>query len=639
MTDKTTKVIEELSQLFRSKLDMIGRERTSARYIRDLDEVFITSVILSSLRRGMQQKSGFTTIAAQIGKRLRMRAQLDRDEIEAVKVGAFFLIAMHEAEWLKIYNSKPKSRDGKYMVHHTLRKYDLLGAFSAYKPVDDGYEVAIDPYEPWINGVHNTGRFIMRFRDKHEVEAMDIVTNPLVFKVINDKQSTGWLVDSQVLDVYNHFFLNEYRQGSRFPFSYQEPDLSGEQRAAMREEASIIGDIANSLGDYTFYHMYNMCFRGRIYPTTLYFNEQSSDNAKGLLRFADKAPLRKGHRRLLEHIANCWGWDKEELDKKYQMALEAESEWISYANDPYTNMGWMDADKAWSFLQGCFELKAIQEWTSSGNPIETFMTSVVCYIDGANNGLQHIAAATKDPVVGSLVNLIPSDTFADAYMYMADSAYEIINQQHDPQLDELFKEARETMYGWGERIEAAKDDEEKFKLITKAKEARKSYPMDQLSPNYWLQQPVYDKRRKTVKRPVMTLGYGGTEYGFMKQIVEDTNKFGKYWAHMEYAWAGYLGSLIYDLARGNEKKEIEAKMPGLAKALNMYETLAERSSSKEEHLSWTVPVTNLKVCQRYRKATTTRIKLRWDGSDRWLNAKLYEVTTLDKAAEKTRGKP
>ena len=122
---------------------------------------------------------------------------------------------------------------------------------------------------------------------------------------------------------------------------------------------------------------------GRVYPLTSYLHEQSDDFAKSLILHARGSALGAGGLYwLLLHGANSFGYDKESLDDRVSWCLERYEELLSYGRAPTTNLGWIKADKAWSFLAFCKELVLLQSWVNAGNKEEDFVSNLVCFIDG-----------------------------------------------------------------------------------------------------------------------------------------------------------------------------------------------------------------------------------------------------------------
>lgn len=124
---------------------------------------------------------------------------------------------------------------------------------------------------------------------------------------------------------------------------------------------------------------------GRIYTNTAYLHEQSSDNAKGILKFAEKVKLGdEGFFWLTVHTANCFGNDKITLTARSEFVKENLQKFIEFAKNPMGNKDWMNTDAPFSFLSCCFELKAIMEWIADGNSLVDFESGLPLYIDGLN---------------------------------------------------------------------------------------------------------------------------------------------------------------------------------------------------------------------------------------------------------------
>ena len=206
----------------------------------------------------------------------------------------------------------------------------------------------------------------------------------------------------------------------------------------MREAKAIL-EIAERFVDKTFYHLYYYDFRGRKYAATAYLHEQGSDPAKGMLLREDKKPITEaGFIWLMISIASNWAGDagredkaktdKIPLEERYFWAVDNEELLLSYAKSPRVNKGWMDADKPWQFIAACFELERFRTWQlfMEGTPDYNeygYESHLECYIDGSNNGSQHLAALTRDEITAPHVNLTPSVLPGDLYKYVADNVW------------------------------------------------------------------------------------------------------------------------------------------------------------------------------------------------------------------------
>jgi len=176
----------------------------------------------------------------------------------------------------------------------------------------------------------------------------------------------------------------------------------------------------------------------------------------------------------------------------------------------YTN--WMKADKPFSFLAACMEFDLLSDWHGNSYATEDFPSCLPVYIDGSNNGVQHLVAMSKDDEVAPLVNLVPQDLPGDVYMFIADKVWQNLEKMQDKlsqetidKFDDVFTTAVELQK---EYSEAPPKSERKSVAFQKAQVWRNQNRelRVKLFPVYWMR--IQDKKiqRKTVKRNVMTLG-------------------------------------------------------------------------------------------------------------------------------------
>ena len=251
---------------------------------------------------------------------------------------------------------------------------------------------------------------------------------------------------------------------------------------------------------------------GRIYPNTAFLHEQSSDNAKGILLLDEPVALGKnGMKWLYFHAANCWGKDDLRIKERSDWTKDNLSLLWACASDPYVNQEWLDAEKPFSFLASCMEIKAAIEWAQD-NDIEDFPSCLPVYIDGSNNGVQHLTAMSLDEEVAPLVNLVPSKDKGDVYMFIADHTWDNLQKMEDA-LPKKVKLKFPKLLEEGKALQKDYDDatlnsEQKVLAYDVLKTWKNNNRMlrEQLFPVYW--NGVEDKklRRKTVKRNTMTLG-------------------------------------------------------------------------------------------------------------------------------------
>lgn len=225
-----------------------------------------------------------------------------------------------------------------------------------------------------------------------------------------------------------------------------------------------------------FFFPYQLDFRGRIYAVPSYLTPQGTDLAKGLLRFAEGKRLgdMRAVRWLAIHGSNCFGNDKVSLDDRHSWVLRHQREILECAADPFTRRWWHEADEPFCFLAFCLE------WAGYVREGLDFVSHIPVAMDGTCNGLQIFSLILRDKVGGSAVNLLPADRPQDIYQIVADKV-----------IDKLKADA----------ADPAKDS------IVTTREGKAFYNPAK-SAAILLDMGI---NRKTTKRQVMVLPYGGTK--------------------------------------------------------------------------------------------------------------------------------
>ena len=640
-------ILDEMATDLQKRLDAT-HNRSDVSELKGADCKDIIEVSCSYVLIGIRRSSTMAAMIADIGHKIRTTMGFERDSTKAARVGAFVLEAFANQGIIDVEEQPAKS--GHTAYHVVSNDEEALTELWEVVPNDKSEHVPFSKKQgDWRSGFHASGLPIARHAPKSVLNSFNYDEHKHVMDALNKLQAQAWEVDAQMLKWYvsatnskeKSTYIDEDGK-CHYAFDFLDPDTDRKARSSMKMEANSVKVIAKKVVDRKFYHIYNCDFRGRIYPNTAFLHEQGSDRAKSLLRLHEKKPLGiSGFRWLRIHASNSWGNDKVTLDRRSDFAWDNLMEWISYADAPFVNKGWMAADSCWSFLACCLELKKIVEWMGDGNDERDFLTNLPIFIDGSNNGVQHLTAMSLDETVAPLVNLVPQDLPGDVYMHVADEAWKIVEADYNPTLDDRYHEIFDAMREARKVFETRLNKEQRVAATKHSKDTRESFGDDikAVTANYWHAVDNKKQRRKVTKRPVMTLGYGGTKFGFKGQILEDTKAISSHFRYMEYTWAIYMGSLIYDVCRGNEDRGIAAALPGPAKMLELFETLAERSVDQDSKFRWNVPVTNFPVVQQYRKPDTKRVWIDFCGKKMRLNIKIMENQSIKKSKQKTAASP
>lgn len=271
---------------------------------------------------------------------------------------------------------------------------------------------------------------------------------------LNALMATEWTVNTQVLEVMEYLFKNNIKVANLppsqlDPLLYQDrldtndpveieklkkekTELWSEwykkenERIRMFLRLSIAKDM---LAYRFFYHVYTCDFRGRAYTTTDLLSPQSGDQDRSLILFAN--PMKQTERGLYWlkiHVANLFDQDKESFDNRIAW-VESNMDMLKrIKDDPLGNLSlWADDKKrknqSFQRLAAVFELFR-----------EDGLTQLPVGMDGSCNGIQHWSAIAKDPVIGTMVNLLPSSKPNDAYGVVAAKVTESMlpNRYKDP---------------------------------------------------------------------------------------------------------------------------------------------------------------------------------------------------------------
>jgi len=609
---------------------------------KDFDKAIneIYNLVISKVTMGVIQGSSMTSVAVSLGSLIRMHFNEETIKEEtkcAVHCGVKILEAFCNKDFpkrgvqlldIKLVNKGRSSKSNENALYALVcNDYDLLHKIIESEDINNSPEFPLlSPAKDWTSHYHTTLKApLIRGASTSTLKTITPLSSKLVYDAINKLQKTPYLINQKVFEVYKNLLASQskedllkrdYKPHSLSPFKHDKEEMVA-SRAGMFLEAEFIKTIANKIGEKPFYQAYNCDFRGRIYPMTPYLNEQSSDNAKGLIQYGEGVKLGEtGGYWLALHTANSIGEDKLTLDERVKYVENNLDSIIDWATNPYKNRGWMEADKPWSVLACAFEWQAIQDWQIiGGNQIEDYVCYVPIFIDGSNNGVQHLTALSLDEEIGPLVNLVPTQNPGDVYMYVAEKTWEEL-EKLDKELEDhpvkkelprLLEEIKNIKLK--REIAITKEDKDlAFKELDEWRKENKEFDKFIYIPFWQLLKEDPKLQRKTVKRPVMTLGYGVTRQGVRDQVFDDTKTLNENLKFKDKSWSNPFGDLL--------RNTMMRKLKGPATMLALFQTLAERANAKNEFLSWKVPITNFPAVQEYLKTKEVRVRVRFCKSNR-----------------------
>jgi DNA-directed RNA polymerase len=614
-------------------------KRNQAYAIANLCPTYLIEVTYGDILQAIERQSPLSAVVKNIGSVIMRREKLSDDPVQACHIGWCVLISYFETNILSYRGEHRKNNKGKRDKHPTyyiqVRNMDAIKELMSLINTDnvDLFPMTQAPNSWEYNKFLHPDTGVKLIKHAHEDAIRQVKHNDMTYLIdtLNKLGSTAWRINPFVFDVFKRT-----RNLKKTPFKYSK-EVDREKKASLLIEINAIEALAERNKDNAFYHLYNVDFRGRIYPNTAFLHEQSSDNAKGLLLLDTPVPLgENGFYWLCVHTANMWGNDKVSLDDRVKWVEDNFRTLCSYVVDPINNNDWMDADKPLCFLACCKELEDIAEWGVHKDPAD-FPSCLPIYIDGSNNGVQHLVAMSQDEEIAPLVNLVPQDIPGDVYMFIAEHAItrvgkllEEVKQSDKDKFDTFFSDWKDTLSNLRSVPERTERSRLAWQAFGKFKNHNYQYIQDSM-PIYWSK--ITDKKiwRKTLKRNVMTLAYGGTERGMGQQIIDDTRNLSEYHRDMHDSWGYKLGRVVHGLCY--------EKLPGPAKMLGMFEKLAIQENGKNVPIAYKQIVTEFPFVHSYREPETKRVKLSYGEDTLRINIQLWKEATLKKSKQKTGASP
>ena len=415
------------------------------------------------------------------------------------------------------------------------------------------------------------------------------------------------------------------------------------------------------------YFPWQLCWRGRAYPIPSHLHPQSDDVGRSLLEFANCHELgERGVHWLHVHLANCYGHDKDSYSERVNWVRSNLAHIKQSANDPFAHRWWAGAEKPWQTLAACFEVAEASPEYASHLPVQ---------VDATCSGLQHFSALGRDVGMARTVNLLPNDRPQDVYQDIADLVSEVIEVECEERrrtkktLPEVYPNAKgkgnppiqlceskrqeegdqvQSDEGVDQRTdrERMSDDGDSIRHGERSREEtvqsiigqiRTKWPLhgrqragrdmdvqsdeesmdprrsDEVCPCFTLNGHV---TRKTVKRAVMTMCYGLTYAGMMKQYLSDN------------ACEGLSGSVIDNAAylRDVTWEALDGALTGAASIMEWLRQVAVLASKENKAVTWVTqlgfPVVQEYLTQRETHLYTAMQKLtiRTPGSTRTISS-------------------
>ncbi|WP_347851816.1 DNA-directed RNA polymerase [Planktomarina sp.] len=619
------KLRTELKTLY-DKVSTKGNNNLKPSVIRMIDKSNIDFDIViqlshSMIATGTSEGQNLTQLAIAIGDRIRNYYHLPSKPENSLRLGVFTLnaYALLGMVLIKLVNDFKSFNKAKtvYKVYAGYKRGDLRKLVKEFNEVADPYKPLLTKANDWEYGTvsarNGESLKLIKGAKVDTLVKINPTNTPIVLSCLNKKQSIGYFVKPKVFETYKWALENNQEC-----FEHNSVDtITKERKEAKKAEAYQVLKATEPYVGKVFYQQYQADNRGRLYPLSAYLNEINSDNAKGMLTFAEGKPLGDdGLNQLYHHVANMFGEDKLTHKAKVKFVENKYYEFVSMGKDPQANRAWMKAEEPFQFLSAVIELAELDVHFVSGGDTKDFISHTICYRDGSNNGLQWLFSLAKDDKNAHLVNVKPTtdNKPGDMYTYVAER---VRNKLIDDASDatELAMEYYDLYFKTIERLrnrfrmaELNNDPKVEYKKKVIKWYQRKYKEELKLTDNiYWAKAKFTIKEwRKVVKRNVMTYGYSATKQGMGQQIIEDTKDIDNvYLSNKQHSAARLLGGAVFST--------IESEFPEVSNTMKMFkDNCGEYMQKTGKQYSHNTLISNFPFVQNYVKYKQVKVTLK-DG--------------------------
>jgi DNA-directed RNA polymerase len=568
-------------------ISYLGHEykRASVRRRQELMEKHLIEFVDSSITkvRSMDIKAGSTLI-------------------EVVKASGCNLID------IKKLFKKGVDRYSTLYIQFTEEVLDVLQSTYYIPPTVALYPPMVIAPKPWTDykkgGYLSVDNTIIKPKSKKSNNFLRTQDYSKILPVINKLQETGWRVNKRIsniiYDIYKDNMIDP-RSPPTLPYlyggiptsiptkvedlmdgfgNYSENPTPEEKKAwaiwnKKREKIKIGLDgeqgrrlqylmtmgVVDKMIDYDeFYYVYQLDYRGRVYPITDFLNPQSKGYVKAMLEFSEGEYLNDtGIYWLKVHSANTYGLDKAPFEERIKWAEDNRDSMLEAAEDPMSNLGyWTSADSPFEFLASCMALQDHVYGKKVHLPIQ---------LDAVNSGIQMYSGLLRDRT-GAESTCVVGDTRSDLYREVADRVEKKLREgKYPPYITFMDKEGVEKV------------------LHTKTE-------AESMIGNF---------TRSMTKRNVMTIPYSVSLRGMKMQnwdVMDDLRLTGKaFWKGddwiVNYLWTTLVYESVYEIVKG-------------ARAGQEY--LKDVVRLLKEPAQWFTPIYNLPVYQGLFKSKEMRVK-------------------------------
>lgn len=252
-------------------------------------------------------------------------------------------------------------------------------------------------------------------------------------QLITNKTTRGTDIAQPVLDAVNRLQAVKFKIAPCIiEAAYDILDNQHEYESTV-EELRMYREML-TLEDTTIYLAVTMDNRGRMYYRGGLLTPQGTDFCKAAFQLAEGKRLGEdGYKALFLQTANAFGRNKISINDRIKWVDE---NWdaLMLISDHHDIAELYKSASVFQATVAVKELQKLNEWVQT-NEAEDFISTLVCQQDGTCNGLQHMAAITKNRQTAIAVNCVASthdDVPKDLYGIVADVAKDFVKDSIKP---------------------------------------------------------------------------------------------------------------------------------------------------------------------------------------------------------------
>ena len=444
---------------------------------------------------------------------------------------------------------------------------------------------------------------------------------PKVFETINKLQSNKYGINLDLLDVYKQI------QGDDV-FTFADKLIDEKQLESKMREQQVILSKAEKVGERAFYQYMFYDWRGRVYSSTSYLNHTGHKLAKSLIQYHDKKPINaEGYFFLLVHAANCWGFDKADIDGRYDFADSKLDVWMEIASDPVKNKLWQAADSPFEFLAAIMEIKKSHQ--HNGGPYD-YASGLLVAWDATCSGLQVLGALARDRHSAELSNISLNDKRGDYYKMIADHVW--AQTTYTDQELKAFEKLQEGLLELKENLKNAKGRKASKEAWEKLLEYQKAHSesMTALAKVFWGRPEIAKQRRSIAKRPCMTYFYSCGPNTMAEAIYDDHSSDAEF-AGIDSRYTFWLAVKIHKACR--------ELMPKPTELMKLFVSMGVKDYSNGLDFSLVAPSTGFPMMQHYREDSSEKLEVEYRGKRLQLRVMVGQKDKFDLERVKSGSSP